>query len=195
MSRENTAAATVTGSVGRQITADELLLMGEGRRELIRGEVIELMPPGERHGKVAGRLFRHMSNYVAEHKLGEAYTETGFLLKRDPDTVRAPDAAFVARERVIETEKYAPLAPDLAVEVKSPSDTYEELQAKARFWLDHGVRMVWVALPETRVVEVHEKGQAKGKTPVQLSESDTISGGDVLPGFRLAVRECFSTGT
>ena len=189
MAGKDTATATSL------VTADELLLMGDGRRELICGEVIELPPPGERHGKVAGRLFRHMSNYVAEHKLGEAYTETGFLLERDPDTVRAPDCAYVARERDIDTEKYIPLAPDLAVEVKSPSDTYEELQAKARFWLDHGTRLVWVALPEKRVVEVYEQGKAA--EPLQLSENDAdeIGGGDVLPGFRLAVRECFATGT
>ena len=184
MSRENTATASVTDLV----TADELLLMGEGRRELIRGEVLELTPPGHMHGKVAARISYHVTDFVYRNELGEVYAaETGFLLERDPDTVRAPDCAYVARERVIDTEKYGQLAPDLAVEVKSPSDTYREMQAKARFWLEHGARLVWVALPEKRVVEVHEKN----KPPEQLSESDTIDGGDVLPGFRLSVRDCF----
>ena len=101
----------------KRVTADELLAMGEGRRELIYGEVIEMAPAGEEHGFVELRIASRIVYFVEANKLGRVYPgDTGFLLATDPDLVRVPDVALVKRERVVRTRKYYPGAPDLAWE-------------------------------------------------------------------------------
>ena len=170
------------------VTAEQLLQMGEGRRELIRGEVIEMAPAGSEHGRIAGEICGHVWTFVRERDLGIVYAaETGFLLESDPDTVRAPDVAFVSKARVVETEGYFPGAPDLAVEVVSPNDSFSEVAEKVRDWLAHGARQVWVVDPRTRAVQVHRSDG----TSADLSQDDVIDGGDLLPGLRLPVRDCF----
>lgn len=182
---ENTIAAT------EPVTARQLLEMGEGRRELIRGEVIEMAPAGWEHGGMAGEIYGRVWAFVKEHDLGRvSAAETGFLLEHDPDTVRAPDVAFVVHSRDVDTDKYLPGAPDLAVEVVSPTDSFSHVAAKVRDWLTGGARLVWVVDPRARVVQVHRDDA----TVSELSGDDFIEGEDVLPGFRLAVRECFLPG-
>lgn len=175
------------------MTADELLRMpDDGRRyELVRGELRTMTPAGHTHGRVAMRLSWPLAQYVEANGLGVVYAaETGFLLARDPDTVRAPDVAFVRRERVEmvgDAEGYWPGAPDLAVEVISPSDAYAEVESKVTEWFRAGARMVIVVNPDNRTTKVY-----RGATDVTvLTEDGEIDGADVVPGWRLPVRELF----
>src|SRR5262245_1160367 len=107
------------------ITAEELLQRGNNQRgELIKGEFIPMSPAGGTHGKYAIRIGTIVNEYVEDHNLGESYgAETGFIISRNPDTVRAPDFAFVSKERlplISDLDEFLPIAPDLAVEVVSP---------------------------------------------------------------------------
>jgi Uma2 family endonuclease len=176
------------------VTADQLLEMPDDgmRRELVRGEVRVMTPAGSRHGRIAMQLGAWLTIHVLEHALGRVFAaETGFKLASDPDTVRAPDVAFVTRERVEavgDTEKYWPGAPDLAVEVLSPDDRYPEVDEKTAEWLEAGCRMVIVVNPRRRAATIY-----RSPDDVQLlSENDSIEGGDVVPGWRLPLRNLFS---
>ena len=181
--RLDTPISTAT----KPVTADELLALGEGRRELIYGAVIEMAPAGVEHGFIEGDLYHYLSIFVKANRLGRVFPgDTGFLLATDPDLVRVPDVAFVKRERVVRTPKYYPGAPDLAVEVVSPGDSYTEVNEKVAMWLKHGTVEVWVADPRRETVQVFKKG-----TEVTLNKDDEIDGGDLLPGFRLPLEDIF----
>jgi Uma2 family endonuclease len=172
----------------RPVTAEELMAMGEGRRELIRGEVVEMTPAGGRHSEIAACFTHFLREFVVRGRLGVVYAQDcGFRLEREPDTVRAPDTAFVRGERLkgIDTTGYVPLAPDLVVEVVSPSDTFREVEEKAAMWLSFGVRLVWVVEPDLRQVMVYRPGAARSVLTVE----DTLTGEDVLPGFEAEVAE------
>ena len=170
------------------VTADELLAMGEGRRELIYGEVIEMAPTGMEHAYFEHEISRLLGNFVKANGLGKVYTgEAGFLLATDPDLVRAPDVAFIRRERVVRTRKYYRGAPDLAVEVVSPGDSYTEVNDKVAMWLEHGTVEVWVVDELRETVQVCKQG-----SDVTLKKGDEIDGGDLLPGFRLLLENIFS---
>jgi Uma2 family endonuclease len=179
----------------RLMTAEELLrLLDDGQRhELIAGELTTMPPSGAEHGRVAVRFTSPLSHYVATHRLGEVFAaETGFLLARDPDTVRAPDVAFVSRERVAEAGTvtgYWPGAPDLAVEVILPNDLNTEVEKKVATWLAHGTRMVLVLNPRRRTVAAHRPGADMR----HLTVDDTLDGEDVVPGWTVPVRELFAT--
>jgi Uma2 family endonuclease len=176
----------------RLVTADELLAMGEGRRELIEGEVIEMAPAGAAHGRHANRIAYLLTRFVEDNGVeGEVYAaETGFRLSRDPDTVRAPDAAFVTSDRLPggTPEGYLDGAPDLAAEVLSPNDTHAEIVEKVAKYLSAGTRLVWVIDSTRRNCLVFRPGEAK---PTVLGETDDLDGADVLPGFRVKVAEVF----
>lgn len=177
------------------MTADELLAMPDDGfvYELIKGELIKVSPPpGHEHGLVAMNIAGPLFEYIKRKNLGKVYAaETGFLLEQDPDTVRAPDAAFVRRERI---EKAGPVkgywigAPDLAVEVISPSDTVRGVEGKVAEWLASGARAVWVVSPKLHTVTVYRSL----KDIVVLTENDTLDGGDVIPGFQIPVAEIFA---
>jgi len=179
---------------GKKMTAEELrFLPDDGKSyELIGGELIMMVPAGTRHGRIAMRLGSMIENHARQHNLGAVYAaETGFQIAHDPDTVRAADVAFVARERIPpegEPDGYWAIAPDLVVEVASPSDSATHLQAKVTDWLQAGVRRVWVVYPDTRSVVVHEpSGRA-----ITLGEEALLDGEDILPGFRCPVKEIFA---
>ena len=183
---------TTIGATTELMTADEMFRLGDDvRGELIRGVFCEMTPPGVDHGRVATRLARWLGNFVEERQLGEVIGEMGVWTERDPDTVRAPDAAFFSAERLppdVSVRGYAEVAPELAIEVRSPNDSRPEVRAKAQMWLSHGVRLVWVAHPDTRTIDVYRAGGAT----VTLGEGDTLDGGDVLPGFTCAVSAAFA---
>jgi Uma2 family endonuclease len=174
-------------------TAEDLMrLSSEGKRcELVKGELVEMAPTGGRHGRVSSRIDRRLGNFVEQHGLGEVFAaETGFRLARNPDTVRAPDVAFVARERLPSPDLptgYPELAPDLVVEVLSPSDTAVQVQAKVEDWLRAGVRLAWVVYPDTRSVVVYRSLSEV----VVLGEEDNLQGDPVLPGFSCPVADIF----
>jgi len=177
------------------VTAEQLLGMPDDgcRYELIAGELRKMVPAGWKHGAVEGRLHSLLGHYVLEHRLGEVFgAETGFLLARDPDTVRAPDVAFVGKQRfaaALPEEAFWPGAPDVAVEVVSPGDTQREIDEKVKGWLDAGAALVWVVSPSWRTVTVY-RSASDIKT---LTEKDDLEGGDVVPGFRCRVVDLFLT--
>lgn len=176
----------------RGITADELFrLAGAGRYELIAGSLREMSPTGGRHGRVANRIAWHLSNHLERQHLGVVFAaETGFLIAQAPDTVLAADVAFVSRARfdsVGDESKYLPLAPELVVEVVSPSDTFTSVEAKAFQWLDAGCRLVLLADPEGRTVHAY---RSRSQIHV-LEESDLLDAGDVVAGWQVPVREFF----
>jgi Uma2 family endonuclease len=179
----------------RLITADEFLDWPEEpglRQELIRGEVVSMSLPGGRHGKVAGKILRLVGGFVEAARLGDTYAaETGFIVERDPDTVRGADVSFVRNERlaaITQPEKHIPFAPDLAVEVRSPNDRDDEVEEKVRCWLNAGSLLVWTVDPESRTVTVHRPGAE----PVTLAAGERIDGGAVIPGFACNVSDFFA---
>ena len=148
-----------------------------------------MSPAGPSHGYQGGNFWRLIAVHVHRHRLGRTYlAETGFLIGRDPDTVRAPDVAFVRSERVVEVEQgFFPGPPDLAVEIVSPGESKVAVMEKVEMWLDRGTRRVWVGWPRTRTVTQHDPGE-----PVRVfHEGDRLEGGDVLPGFSCEVSEIF----
>ncbi len=173
-------------------TAEDLeRLSAEGKRhELVRGELVERPPTNWQHGRVTMRLSNRLATFVEKHALGEVVAaETGFLISRNPDTVRAPDFAFVRKDRVPDNPNevvFAALAPDLVVEVASPSQTFSYLQTKVQDWLDAGVRLAWVVLPERRSIAVYTP-----RTHLFLYEGDVLDGGTVLPGFSCPLEDIF----
>lgn len=175
------------------VTADELLRMPSGgeRYELVRGELHAMSPTGDNHGIVTAALTIRLGSFVTQHKLGAVFAaETGFHLEHDPDTVLAPDLAFVERQRFAATELSGGFwqgAPDLVVEVNSSGDRAAKVAAKTQTWLARGARQVWIVDPAKRTVAIHHRD---GHVAV-LSETDTLSGGDLVPGFACRVGEIF----
>jgi Uma2 family endonuclease len=180
--------------VRQQVTAEELARIPDDgfRYELVRGELRRMTPAGNVHGRIAMNVAAPLFQHVRAHNLGSVYAaETGFRLTSDPDTVRAPDVAFVRRARVEavgEVEGYWPGAPDLAVEVVSPGDSYAEVEEKVFDWLEAGTKMVLTVNPRKRSVTVY---QSLVDITV-LIKTDVLNGGEVVPGFRLAVRDVFA---
>ena len=178
-------------SVGtRPLTAEELFNMpDDGRKyELVRGELTTISPAGPRHSVVALQIGAHLLAFVKRTGIGTAFgADCGFILERNPDTVRAPDAAFATRPGPLEETGFYRGAPDLAVEVISPVDRRSEVEAKAREYLAAASRMVIIVDPRKQTATVH--------TPTaitQLTIDDTIDGGDVVPGWKLLLREIFA---
>jgi Uma2 family endonuclease len=166
------------------MTAEDLLRLNlpTKRTELVRGVLVVREPAGYEHGEVAARLMLAIGNYVEAHGLGRVLAaETGFALARNPDTVRAPDVAFISAARVPHPPPrgFAELAPDLAVEVLSPDDRPGEVLQKVADWLTAGTRLVWVVDPIRALARVY---RADG-TESLLGETDALLGEDVLPGF------------
>jgi Uma2 family endonuclease len=162
----------------------------DGIWELIDGEPVAVTPSSDRSGWIAGEVFGRLRDHVRSHKLGWAFPpETGFVLFDDRATVRSPDAAFVRSERLPGfTDRFVPLAPDLAVEVLSPSDRMVDAMSKVTMYLQAGVRLVWLVDPASRTVSVFRPDAA----PRTLGEGDILDGGDILPGFSLPVAEIFA---
>jgi Uma2 family endonuclease len=174
------------------ITADELLKLPAGgyRYELVKGELLTMSPSGEEHGAVTVNLTFLLTQFVRQTGIGAIYgAETGFKLESNPDTVLAPDIAFIRQDRVGTRSKgYRLGAPDLAVEVLSPSDRKNRIQRKTAQWLALGARSVWLVDPETSTVEIH---RIDGSSRI-FHESEQLVDDDVLPGFRALVSDIFA---
>ena len=171
-------------------TAEQLAeLPADGRRyELVDGVLRMMSPAGGRHGRVAAKLLIRIANHVERHGLGVTFAaETGFVLRRSPDTVRAPDVAYVSRDHLgqyADHAGYLPLVPDLVGEVVSPGDRRSDVEAKAAAWLEAGVRVVLVVDPQSGTTSVHRPGDQ-----VQSHTTGAADLNDVLPGFQLDVGE------
>jgi Uma2 family endonuclease len=172
-------------------TADDLLTMW-GDYELIRGELREVKLATAGSSILAVQIGVSLFDYVRRHKPGLVTgANGGFELFPDRRTVVAPDAGFVRRERIPPTfdcQHYFPVPPDLAFEAVSPLDTFSEVMEKVELYLEAGVRLIWVAIPKRRVVVVYRPGKA----PRTLTENDELDGEDVVPGFRMSVRDVFA---
>jgi Uma2 family endonuclease len=176
------------------LTADELWQLPDDdyKYELVAGELLRMPPSGFLHGTVAMNFGGLIREHVIKHNLGVVCAaETGFRLRQNPDTVRAPDVAFVSQERILaegKPEKFWSGAPDLAVEVVSPSDRFDEVMEKVEEYLAAGTRLVLVALPRTQTVLVCRPG---GEVKI-LHGDDDLNGEDVLPGFVCRVKDLFA---
>ncbi len=161
------------------------------RHELVRGELRTMPYRGFLEGQVSASIAASLGIYVKTNRLGTAYAGgTGFLLESDPDHVRAPAVAFVRRERaesVVDRDIYFPGAPDIAVEVISPSDSYTEVEEKVADWLDAGTLAVIVVDPRRRTAKVHRSPTEV----VVLKEEDVLAVEDVVPGWRMTVKDIF----
>ena len=149
--------------------------------ELIHGEIVEKAMPTEEHGVIVLRLGARILAYVERIQSGRVGTEIGTRMPGDEHNARQPDISYFADES-------RPLAqmPDLAVEVRSPDDSYQALRAKADYYLANGTQAVWLIFPETQRVEVHRRGHLD-----TLTAEDVLDGGSVMPGFSLPVRDIF----
>lgn len=182
------------------ITADELFELphdmngNDYRSELNQGE-LKLMPPtGGEHGLVTADITIEIGVFVKANNLGRVFgAETGFILERDPDTVKGADVAFITHERLAQIERierYVPFAPDIAVEVLSPSNSVLEIEEKIDLYFAAGAKLIWIINPRRKTVSVYSAPD-KSKT---LTEKDTLDGGDVLPGFTHELAKLFKIG-
>jgi Uma2 family endonuclease len=172
------------------MTAEELwAIAGRGRYELVRGRLIAMSPTSGPHGRTENRVAHWITSFVDERELGEVYVgETGFLIARDPDTVRGADIAFLTKEHAAQVPStgYVPFAPDLVVEVVSPDDLWSEVQGKVNEWLAAGAPLVWVFDPQRKSIDAF--------TPERhwsLKEGDALTGDEVLPGFSVPLSKFF----
>lgn len=161
------------------------------RHDLVAGEIRVMAPPGAEHGRVASTVNALLHVHVRQSGAGVTFAaETGFVLSRDPDTVRAPDAAFVARARadaVGRTEKYWPGAPDFAAEVISPGDTFAEVEAKALGWLKAGTRVVLVLDPARQTATAyHGRGELRVHSGTEMLDLS-----DAVPGWQVELADFF----
>ena len=160
--------------------------------ELVEGEIIEMSKPSGLHGQITMRLGAKLFHFAEENGLGiVTAAETGFILERNPDggdTVRGLDIGFIrgANAPAVLPDHLLDVAPDLAVEVISPSNKVADMHRKIRQLLAAGAALIWIVHPETRTVEVHTRSGA-----ITLEGDDMLSGSDVLPGFEIPVREIF----
>lgn len=175
----------------RLYTAEDLekLATDEEDFELIEGVLVPMVPPNFGHADLQLAVGTLLRTHASEHGLGRVVGEAGFLLQREPETVLAPDVAFVVSERLpVKSSGFVELAPDLVVEILSPGNSPGEIERKVAIYLRSGVRSVWIVYPIERQIVVHQPSHP----PSVFGERDQIDGGDVLPGLSLPVAEIFA---
>lgn len=176
-------------------TADDVWEMAQDNDkhfELIEGIIFRMAPTGFLHGTTTNELARVFSNHIKEHKLGTVTAaETGYRLS--DNTVIAPDIAFIRADRVPKepVEGYLPFAPDLAVEVMSPSNNASEMSRKIDLLMQHGTQLIWIVHPTTKAIDVYSADGDIVKVSF-LKLADTLTGGVVLPDFTLKLSELFT---
>jgi Uma2 family endonuclease len=154
--------------------------------ELINGEIVEKAPT-EKHGLVVGNIYGPLWTFVKQRRSGRVVMEVRHRMPDDQHNARIPDISFTAGNRPVVDKGSVPQMPDLAVEVKSPRDSLRRLREKARYYLANGARLVWLVIPEKRLIEVYAPDDEQ-----ILTEDDVLTDGAVLPGFTLAVRDVFT---
>ena len=172
------------------MTAEELLdvRIPDKRVELVKGVLVVREPAGYTHGRVTLNLTLRLGAHVERTEAGQLFAaETGFTLARGPDTVRAPDIAFIGRDRLPDPEPagFPDLAPDLVVEVLSPDDRPGKVLAKVADWLSAGTKLVWVIDPTHRVARVY---RLDGTERI-LAADERLDGEDVVLGFSCPIAE------
>ena len=160
------------------------------RYELSQGRLVREPRPGARHGRVVAEVFKRLHEFVQRHDLGTVELECGYRLREQPAVVRGPDVSFIAKDRLPASVPvgFWPFAPDLAIEVLSPSNTASEIEAKVLEYLDAGTRMVWVIDPETRSARIYAGSEAH-----LVRESGDLSGGDILPELTIRLADILLT--
>ncbi len=180
----------------RLVTVDEfwkfleLPQNADRKFELINGVVVEDMSPSFEHGTIALRIGARLLAFVDDHDLGKVAVEVDHYNPPDKFNTRRPDVEFISKSRLDEFDSsgYVPLMPDLAVEVKSPTNTPQDLRQKAAYYLQTGSRMVWLVYPETATITVYTPDNPAGHT---YTAADTLDAGDLLPGFTLPLSAIF----
>jgi Uma2 family endonuclease len=187
----------VDAVVATQVTAEDLAsLESDGYRyDLLAGDLIRVSPAGFRHGRLAAEVARRLGNFLAEHpELGVVVgAETGFRLGRNPDTVLGPDAAVVRRDQLPPSQAqlgFLELAPDLVVEIVSPTDRWTTVSGKVDAYLAAGVHVVWVFEPAARAVRVYTGAGPEAR--LRAEAGDVLRTESVLPGFEILLTELFT---
>jgi Uma2 family endonuclease len=173
------------------MTAEDLIDLPDGHKyELVKGVLLTMSPSGFNHGRVTMNLSAFLASYIKANNLGVACAaETGFKLEHNPDTVLAPDFAFISKERPVQHSLgFLEMAPDLAVEVMSSTKTRRKAETKATQWLSFGVQSVWLVSCQQKTVEVISANGSKK----MFTESDELVDDAVVPGFRVSVSEIFN---
>ena len=183
---------TSSSSPPSLITGEELAAMGDiGRTELVKGEIIHLMPTGHPHGFYEVNLATFLNVFVRTHQLGRVLGgEVGIYTHRQPDTVRGADVAFISHERLaqVQSKSFLDVCPELIVEVMSPDDAWSEVHEKLEEYFAVGAKLLWVVDPRRQRVQVYHS-----LTDLEiLTAQDTLTGGEVLPGFQVPVAELFT---
>ena len=158
--------------------------------ELVKGELVMMTPAGSYHAQVEDNIYPLLSLFIRKNKLGRTRpSDAGFLLARDPDTVRSPDIAFIRSDRVSSTPQHGYFvgAPDLAVEIRSPNDRPGEIGRKTQEYLAAGTIVVWDIDPRTKTVTIYRKDTE----PHVLREAETLTEEELLPGFSLPIKDVF----
>ncbi len=171
------------------LTADEYMKLPERHVELIDGKVVHLMPPLLDHADISGRIYFALESFNRRRKLGRVFIEGSFRLKRDPDTVRAPDVCFLDNDALetLDASTYYDGPPTLAIEVVSKNDSLRKTRDKADQFLEAGAQAVWIIYPKQRCVYVRTPNGPEEKYEVGQS----VPGGDILPHFELPVAQLF----
>lgn len=174
------------------ITGEQLCTLGEiGPTELIKGEVVRAMPTGHSHGIIESMIAALIFNYLRTHKIGRVVSgEVGVYTQRNPDTVRAVDVAFISNERYrqVQSGSYLDVAPELVVEIMPPANTRSEVHEKLAEYFAIGVQCVWIVDPQLAQVHVYQSID----NVMRLTRQDTLTGGDILPGFTVTLTDIFA---
>ncbi len=173
------------------LTGDELFEMGDlGPCELIAGRIIPMTPAGGPHGFIELNVGYELKTFVKQNKLGWVQTgEVGIYTGRNPDTVRGADVIFISKKRLKKLPKtgFLEVAPELVVEIFSPSETWKEIEDKIDEYFAAGVKWIWVVNPKNRDLIIYQGD----KEPKKLRENDTLIGEDILSGFELKISKLF----
>jgi Uma2 family endonuclease len=173
--------------IAHLLTAEEAFWLNPVERwELVEGRIVEVSPVKKRHGRIVARLGRLLEEFVETRRLGEVYVgDVGFILRRDPDTVRAPDLAFIRTARLpeVEEETFSSVVPDMAIEILSPSDRWAEVERKIAEYLTAGVASVWVLDPTRSEARIFQGGKAARI----LGVGDRLSDPELLPGLEIDI--------